>query len=1074
MKKWLLAVFLALCMICTLLPAIALAENTDSCPGGSDCTHQAAIGTTHYDTLTEAISAAGSGTTVTLLNDVTLSDNISLPDGVTLKLSGEKINAGDYKITLGNGSKVITAKNNTGLNSILTASDYLISYTESETGRTYTVSDVLVSDPEVFMTGHATTITAQDGTDADTNLFLTYYESGLKYVALYNSDKAARIFGGWKNPAAGVSTESTATALTIKSGKVDSLRGSSKAKDGSTIASATINVEGGTVGIVASGWYYNQSVKTFNVNVSGGSVTTVYGNGQTSYKASADMPEGFVPTVDTANINISGGTVGYVYGSGRALTQNNISANYSMLTKNANITITGGTVDYVNGGGFNGPEANWGETSGQDLVTVDTAVITVSGGTINNLFAGGYNGQWKYTYKINADGELVFSNYNGTDETTRTVRNIVNSATVNVQNGANITNLYMGGRSYAYVKNSVANITGGNIGTMSTSGNYGYVENSDANVSGGTIAKLELVTRNYVGNVDLDVTGGTVTDFYAGMGGAYKNSNCNEKPYNISTVAILGDVDVNFADGTVTNSYLTTGLERADSVTSNVPLTVKKMNLAASGYTEAADTSGEFVMVNNNAVWNTTINFETENESFKPGSAATGIIYTSSAEGVVVVEDGVRKLGDGGVSYEAEINGTHYKKLTDAISAAAGGNTVKLLDNVTLNDTITINKDITIDLGVKTISADSAMSVNSGKEYMFVIAGNVNVKNGTINSEVSRGIKASSGKLILNDVDMGTYKRAIMVDNAIVTVDKDCVIKINADGKDSPIVVWGTGDYKKDSGYQHPTLHIYGKVDATEQKVSYAAVSGNGTDYSYTYIYIYDGAELRSNGHALYVPQAGEVYISGGTLTGSGAVGIKSGKLVITGGVLNGIGTYDADIETSGGGINSDGSAINIDSNGGYAGEIEISISGNAALNSENGHAIREVGAANGASNVTKLNITGGMFSAGAGKDDVVVRDVTKPASSITGGYYNSDPSPYLADGYKVVDSDKQGYTYMVRSISSGGNTDNPAINDNPVDNDHPDTGDNFISEICMVIVMLAAIGFAVSVVIGRRRGSAE
>ena len=212
---------------------------------------------------------------------------------------------------------------------------------------------------------------------------------------------------------------------------------------------------------------------TPNVTVSDGTVDAIYGNGQTSYKAAVEMDGGmsYVPTVGTANITITGGDVTYVYGGGRALTQDSSSADCAMVTERANITITGGTVGYVNGGGFNGPEATWSASSGQDRVTVEEAVITVSSGDVENLFAGGCNGQWSYTYKIDADGALVFSNYNGT--TFEEVRNTVESAVVNVDEGASITNLYLGGRGYSYVASTVANITGGSIDKLSTSGSYG-------------------------------------------------------------------------------------------------------------------------------------------------------------------------------------------------------------------------------------------------------------------------------------------------------------------------------------------------------------------------------------------------------------------------------------------------------------------------------------------------------------------------------------------------------------------------------------------------------------------------
>ena len=65
--KKLLSILLALCMVVSLLPATALAASATECPGGESCTHEAAIGTTHYDTLKEAMNAATIGSTVQLL-----------------------------------------------------------------------------------------------------------------------------------------------------------------------------------------------------------------------------------------------------------------------------------------------------------------------------------------------------------------------------------------------------------------------------------------------------------------------------------------------------------------------------------------------------------------------------------------------------------------------------------------------------------------------------------------------------------------------------------------------------------------------------------------------------------------------------------------------------------------------------------------------------------------------------------------------------------------------------------------------------------------------------------------------
>ena len=464
---------------------------------------------------------------------------------------------------------------------------------------------------------------------------------------------------------------------------------------------------------------------TPNVTVSDGTVDAIYGNGQTSYKAAVDMDGGtsYVPTVGTANITIIGGDVTYVYGGGRALTEDSSSADCAMVTERANITITGGTVGYVSGGGLNGPatDETWSASSGQDCVIVEETVITVSGGDVENLFAGGYNGQWSYTYKIDADGALVFSNYNGT--TFEEVRNTVESAVVNVEEGASITNLYLGGRSYSYVASTVANITGGSIDKLSTSGSYGYAGDVALSVSGGEITTLELVTRNYAGDIAVNVTGGSVTDFYAGMGGAYKESNCIERDYNISTVAILGDVSVTFASGTVTNAYLTTGLERAERFTCNVPLTVKTMEISTDGYTGEKTSSGNFASENDKAVWDAVIILAETAQSFKPsGSSGSDITYGSGLEGYVVAlnDSGAYVLKsaiDAGIDNLAETGGTYFASLADAYEAAADGDTITLLADC--SETLTVEKAVTIQCG-EYLSTDS---ISAGEGYVLTVEG---------------------------------------------------------------------------------------------------------------------------------------------------------------------------------------------------------------------------------------------------------------------------------------------------------------------------------------------------------------
>ena len=104
MKRKLLSVLLTLCLAFSLLPTAALAEEATGCVGGETCNHQAAIGSTHYDTLQEAVNAAATGQTVTLLKDAELTETLNIDKAITL-------DGANYKIT---------GKSSTGKTSFIT------------------------------------------------------------------------------------------------------------------------------------------------------------------------------------------------------------------------------------------------------------------------------------------------------------------------------------------------------------------------------------------------------------------------------------------------------------------------------------------------------------------------------------------------------------------------------------------------------------------------------------------------------------------------------------------------------------------------------------------------------------------------------------------------------------------------------------------------------------------------------------------------------------------------------------------------------------------------------------------
>ena len=91
MKKF-LSLLLALCLVVGMVPLVASAEKVENCQGGDSCQHAAAIGTTHYDTLAEALNAAVDGNTVVVLRKTTIGEPAKIDDGkIVLDMNGQTV-----------------------------------------------------------------------------------------------------------------------------------------------------------------------------------------------------------------------------------------------------------------------------------------------------------------------------------------------------------------------------------------------------------------------------------------------------------------------------------------------------------------------------------------------------------------------------------------------------------------------------------------------------------------------------------------------------------------------------------------------------------------------------------------------------------------------------------------------------------------------------------------------------------------------------------------------------------------------------------------------------------------------
>lgn len=362
----------------------------------------------------------------------------------------------------------------------------------------------------------------------------------------------------------------------------------------------------------------------------------------------------------------------------------------------------------------------------------------------------------------------------------------------------------------------------------------------------------------------------------------------------------------------------------------------------------------------------------------------------------------------------ATVNGTGYETLQEAIGAANAGDTVTIAKDLALTEGITVAKAITLDLGGKKLTASGCSAVTVTGASATVRGGTIEVSAGSDTYAVTVG---ASGSLSTESVTIiGHGASGVLVNGGsyvkrltnIQATDGFGIRVVNSGSAshEGGMVVANYGVFVAGSG---STFNMNGgDISAAGFGITGNGLAANGG----TTINISGGSVSSTDSIAVYHPQAGTLTVSGGSLSGTyGGIGIKSGTLTVTGGTIAGTsgGAY-VDGESNGNGIHVSGSAIHVDSRAGYAGGMNISISG-GTLSSNNGYAIDEV--SGGSSQISSLSVTGGSFRAALGS----IRLAPGANASISGGSFSHEvPAEYCATGF-VCDGENGSYD-IVRADS--------------------------------------------------------
>ena len=134
-----------------------------------------------------------------------------------------------------------------------------------------------------------------------------------------------------------------------------------------------------------------------------------------------------------------------------------------------------------------------------------------------------------------------------------------------------------------------------------------------------------------------------------------------------------------------------------------------------------------------------------------------------------------------GAGGAAKLNDTVYETLEDAVRLAVSGDTITLLQDVTIKDTLTLDKAVTLDGGAYTITADTSVSwkydpanENSGNKCLINVNGsNAVLENITLDgSDLACGVRVVSAAATLENITVKdpVFDWVLTVHSAQVTV----------------------------------------------------------------------------------------------------------------------------------------------------------------------------------------------------------------------------------------------------------------------------------------------------------------
>lgn len=353
---------------------------------------------------------------------------------------------------------------------------------------------------------------------------------------------------------------------------------------------------------------------------------------------------------------------------------------------------------------------------------------------------------------------------------------------------------------------------------------------------------------------------------------------------------------------------------------------------------------------------------------------------------------------DAASGVSARIGNNYYDTLENAIKTSTSNDIITLTSDTSLDKTLEINKTVNINLNNHNIEA---------KNKVFVIQGgslNLSGKGKIIETEPYYGAITLIGSDSKDNKDFST-----------ISVGKDIVLE----GWSGIFI-----NHLNNTAYgilvnMNGTINAVNDIDGGTGIGIYTNGNIKNSDNA-PIINLSNTSKITSTGNGIYSAGYATYNINGAYIEGvESGLGIKSGTFNINNATIIGSGSDKTPTSGNNDGINASGTAIQIESNIGYKGNIKLNIK-DGNFTSNNSNVIYEYVVNGNDTKVKDINISGGKFMSKKAKNVVEISDELKSThpNFISGGVYSSDVSRYLKNGF-TLEKNNNLYEVITNNIST-------------------------------------------------------